>query len=111
MKHPKMSAAILLLILTIPVLSHSQTTQPSERAAVEDLIQIYFDGWATGDTTKLGRAMHSSCHLKFYREGRFTILDRATYLSLFKLHPRSKDLVTQIVGLDLTGNTGRAKAE
>jgi glucose/arabinose dehydrogenase len=79
--------------------------------AVEDLIQIYFDGWATGDTTKLARAMHASCQLKFFRDGQFAMMDRAKYLSLHKLHPRNKDLITQIVDLDITGNTGSAKVE
>jgi glucose/arabinose dehydrogenase len=79
--------------------------------AVEDLIQIYFEGWATGDTTKLGRAMHYSCHLKFFRDGKFTMMDRAKYLGLHQLHPRNKDLITQIVDLDITGNTASAKAE
>ncbi|HEY5745908.1 MAG TPA: PQQ-dependent sugar dehydrogenase [Chryseolinea sp.] len=78
---------------------------------VEGLIQIYFDGWATGDTAKLGRAMHSSCQLKFFRDGQFAMMDRVKYLSLHQLHPRNKDLITQIVDLDITGNTGSAKAE
>jgi glucose/arabinose dehydrogenase len=111
MKYSKMLAAFIVLMTSCSVLSHSQTAQPSERMAVEDLIQIYFDGWATGDTTKLGRAMHYSCHLKFFRDGKFTVMDRAKYLSLYQLHPRNKDLVTQIVSLDITGNTGSAKAE
>ena len=79
--------------------------------AVEGVIQTYFDGWATGDTTKLSRAMHASCQLKFFRDGKFTIMDRAKYLSLYQLHARNKDLVTQIVDLDVTGNTGSAKVE
>ncbi len=111
MKYSKMSAAIILIIISCSVLSYSQTAQPSERIAVEGLIQIYFEGWATGDTTKLGRAMHYSCQLKFFRDGKFTMMDRAKYLSLHQLHPRNKDLITQIVDLDITGNTGSAKAE
>ncbi len=38
-------------------------------------------------------------------------MDRRKYLSLHQLHPRNKDLVTQIVALDLTGNAGSAKVE
>jgi aldose sugar dehydrogenase len=111
MKHSKIPAWIILLWVSCSVISYSQTPQPSERMAVENLIQTYFDGWATGDTTKLGMAMHHSCQLKFFREGSFATMDRAKYLSLHKLHARNKDLVTQIVGLDITGNTGSAKAE
>jgi glucose/arabinose dehydrogenase len=111
MKYAKLSAAIILLMVSSSMLTYSQTAQPSERMAAESLIHIYFDGWATGDTTKLGRAMHHSCKLKFLRDGQFTMMDRAKYLSLHQLHPRNKNLVTQIVGLDITGNTGSAKAE
>ncbi|AYB35687.1 PQQ-dependent sugar dehydrogenase [Chryseolinea soli] len=98
-------------MVSCSVLSYSQTAQPSERMVAEGLIQIYFDGWATGDTAKLGRAMHYSCQLKFFRDGKFTVMDRAKYLSLYRLHPRNKDLITQIVALDITGNTGSAKTE
>ncbi|MEJ1238342.1 PQQ-dependent sugar dehydrogenase [Chryseolinea sp. T2] len=87
------------------------TLTASDRSAVGELIQAYFDGWATGDTARLGRAMHATCHLKYFRDGAFTMMDRAKYLSLQKLHARNKDLVTQIVALDITGNTGSAKAE
>jgi len=111
MRYLKISTAIILLMVSCSVLSYSQIAQAPERRAVEDLIQIYFDGWATGDTTKLGRTMHSSCHLKIFRDGRFTVMDRSKYLSLHQLHPRNKDLVTQIVNLDITGNTGSAKTE
>jgi len=93
------------------VLSYGQTALPSERMAVEDLIQIYFEGWATGDTAKLSRAMHASCQLKFFRDGKFAAMDRAKYLSLHQAHSRNKDLVTQLVALDITGNAGSAKAE
>jgi len=111
MKYSKKSVAITLLLVGCGVLSYSQIPQTSERMAAEGLIHIYFDGWATGDTAKLGRAMHYSCQLKFFRDGKFTMMDRAKYLSLHRLHSRNKDLITQIVDLDITGNTGSAKAE
>jgi glucose/arabinose dehydrogenase len=110
MHYSKMLAAIMLM-MSSRFLSYSQTIQPSETIAVENLIQIYFDGWATGDTTKLGRAMHHSCQLKIFRDGKFTQMDRKKYLSLSRLHPRNRELVTQVVALDITGNTGSAKAE
>lgn len=33
---------------------------PDERQLIEKTIGLYFDGWATGDTAKLGKAMHAS---------------------------------------------------
>ena len=57
----KVIVSAILYTLFIPALSQSNST---ERELIENTIQLYFDGWATGDTTKLGKAMHASCHLK-----------------------------------------------
>lgn len=78
---------------------------------IENTIQLYFDGWATGDTVKLGKAMHASCHLKNYSNGKFTLFTRSQYLNLFKPHERPKNLATRIVALDITNNMGSAKVE
>ncbi|RAW02149.1 PQQ-dependent sugar dehydrogenase [Pseudochryseolinea flava] len=90
---------------------HSQSLPVSERMAIESVIHLYFDGWATGDTAKLAKAMHSTCELKFFREGKFTSMARAAYLNLHKVHVRNKDLITHIVNLDVTGNVGSSKVE
>ncbi|HKO81967.1 MAG TPA: PQQ-dependent sugar dehydrogenase [Chitinophagaceae bacterium] len=84
---------------------------PAERQLIENTIQLYFDGWATGDTTKLGKAMHSSCHLKNFGDGKFSQFTRNEYLSLFKPHERPKNLSTRIVAVDITNNMGSAKVE
>ena len=110
MKHIKKAATVLLFI-SGSISLFGQTENPSERMQVENMIQLYLDGWATGDTTKLGKAMHYSCRLKNYRDGQFIIFDRAKYLSLYKPHPRNKDLVTQIVQLDIAASIGSAKVE
>lgn len=83
----------------------------TERQQIEDVLQLYFDGWATGDTTKLGRAMHASCHLKNYANGKFTLFTRNEYLRLFKPRERAKGLETRIVSIDITNNMGSAKVE
>ena len=88
----------------------SQNT-PTERQLIENTIQLYFDGWATGDTVKLGKAMHASCYLKNYGDGKFTQFSRNHYLSLFKPHERPKNLSTRIVAMDITNNMGSAKVE
>jgi hypothetical protein len=74
-------------------------------------IQLYFDGWATGDTTKIGKAMHGTCHLKFFRDGLFTDMTRAEYLGRFKPRLRPDGLTTRIVALDMTDNIASAKTE
>jgi glucose/arabinose dehydrogenase len=105
-----MKGTTLLLSLLAAFQAFCQNT-PTERQLIENTIQLYFDGWATGDTTKLGKAMHASCHLKNYRDGKFTSFSRSQYLGLFKPHARPKNLHTQIVALDITNNMGSAKVE
>src|SRR6187549_2680560 len=106
-----MKNVILSLILSA-IVTHAFSQQPqSERQLIENTIQLYFDGWATGDTTKVGKAMHASCHLKNYGNGKFTEFTRNQYLSLFKPHERPKGLNTRIVSVDITNNMGSAKVE
>lgn len=83
----------------------------TEKQLIENTIGLYFDGWATGDTVKVGKAMHASCHLKNYREGKFTEYTRNQYLALFKPHSRPRNLETRIVSIDITNNMGSAKVE
>lgn len=104
----KMIALLLSLSFCFP--AFCQDT-PTERQLIEKTIGLYFDGWATGDTAMLGKAMHASCHLKNYRDGKFTVFTRNQYLGLFKPHPRPQNLQTRIVSLDITNNMGSAKVE
>ncbi len=89
----------------------AQQGNASELQQIETTVNWYFDGWATGDSTKVGRAMHSTCHLKFFRDGKFSDITRADYLSRFKLHARPDSLITRIASIDLTGNIASVKAE
>jgi len=102
--------ALLLSSFFFCLMAFCQDT-PHERQLIEKTINLYFDGWATGDTTKVGRAMHASCHLKNYSDGKFIQYTRSQYLALFKPHPRPKNLQTRIVRLDITNNMGSAKVE
>lgn len=105
------TAFIAVAALLIHTAAKSQVDLAAEKESVTKTIQLYFDGWATGDSIKVGKAMHSTCHLKFFRDGKFTDIDRATYLSRFKLRERDKDLITQIAQLDITENIASAKTE
>jgi aldose sugar dehydrogenase len=103
---------VLIVSLVISGIALSVTAQnSSDRQLAEEVIQTYFDGWATGDTTKLGRAMHHSCHLKNFRQGKFIDMSRSQYLSVFKLRQRPAGLITRIVSLDITSGIGGAKTE
>jgi aldose sugar dehydrogenase len=108
-----MKKILFFFSLFFPLFSaFSQNENPStERQLIEKTIELYFDGWATGDSTKLGQAMHASCHLKLFRDGKFTEFSRSQYLNLFKPHERSKNLSTRIISIDITNNMGCAKVE
>ena len=106
-----MKKVVLLVCLTAGFFSAFSQNNPTERQLIENTIQLYFDGWATGDSTKLGKAMHASCHLKNYSNGKFTLFSRAQYLSLFKPHERFPTVSTRIVSIDITNNMGSAKVE
>ncbi len=102
----------LLLPLLIGLAAARLQAQTEEKTQIETLIKdLYFEGWMTGDTTKIGKAMHPTCHLKFFRDNAFNDISRADYLSRFK--PRVKETGTEgrIVSLDVTGNIASAKCE
>lgn len=79
--------------------------------AIEKVIQYYFDGWLTGDTTLVGKAMHSSCNLKFVRDGKVERRDRTNYLSGFKPRPRLENAAGRILSIDITRTAAEAKIE
>lgn len=107
-----MKKQLLVFLLLLSFVSSSKAQQqPSDFQQIETTIGWYFDGWGTGDTTKLGRAMHSTCHLKSFREGKFNDIPRADYLSRFKPRAKPDSLVTRIVSIDITGNIAAAKTE
>ncbi|MBL7807243.1 MAG: nuclear transport factor 2 family protein [Saprospiraceae bacterium] len=86
--------------------------QTDDRTLIEMMIKdFYFEGWMTGDTARVGHAMHPTCHLKYYRDSTFSDISRADYLSKFK--PRVKEAGTEgrIISLDVTGNIASAKCE
>lgn len=98
----------LWLLMTATNL-HAQT---DDKTQIETLITgLYFEGWMTGDTAKIGKAMHATCHLKYFRDNTFADVSRADYLSRFK--PRAKEAGTEgrILSLDVTGNIASAKCE
>ena len=106
-----MKHLLLSLLLTCCAWFDAQA-QTDDRALIETMIEdFYFEGWMTGDTAKVGRAMHSTCHLKYFRDNTFNDISRADYLSKFK--PRAKEAGTEgrIISLDVTGNIASSKCE
>lgn len=82
-----------------------------EQQAITETIETYFEGWMTGDTSKLGRAMHATCQLKNIKDGEVIIFDRAKYLSFFKPRPRRVNSGGKIIHIYVTGDIGSAKCE
>lgn len=109
-KHIMKKLLVLIIFSSVFFPAYPQS-EPTDRELIEETIQLYFDGWATGDTNKVGKVMHASCRLKNYRDGQFIEYSRNQYLSFFKPHERPKDLATRIVALDITNNMGSAKVE
>jgi len=82
-----------------------------ERKLIENTIEMYFEGWMTGDTTKIGKAMHATCHLKNIKDEEVLVFDRSTYLGFFKPRPRRENSGGRVVKVDITGNIASAKCE
>lgn len=103
--------SLLLIALLGPREVRAQSSPSDERRAVERTIQMYFDGWAVGDSALLGRAMHSSTHLKRSLEGKFVDMTREQYVGGMRLHPRNPTLATRIVYIDIVGPIAQARTE
>jgi hypothetical protein len=101
----------ILLLASILGLNFGGFAQTTEKALIEASIQQYFEGWMTGDSTKLGKVMHSSCKLKFFRDNKFTEVNRTDYLSRFKLRAKDTGTEGRIKMIDITGNIASAKCE
>jgi aldose sugar dehydrogenase len=82
-----------------------------DKKLIETTINTFMDGWAVGDSTKAGKALHPAWQIKFFREDKFTVINRADYLSGFKPKERYKDLKTNILSVEITGNIAMAKTE
>jgi aldose sugar dehydrogenase len=100
-----------IIIMLIAALPFGAKAQQTEFQQIEKTIGWYFEGWGIGDTTLVGKAMHSTCHLKFYRDGKFTDISRNDYLARFKPQKKPDSLIIRIVSLDITENTAAAKTE
>lgn len=49
-----MKKLLLLTALSVALIPAYSQNAATERQMIENVIQLYFDGWATGDTVKLG---------------------------------------------------------
>ncbi len=106
------SIFIPLLTLTSSILTgQHEIVQIDEKARITNTIETYFEGWMTGDTSKLGEAMHATCQLKNVKENKVLVFDRATYLGFFEPRQRRENCSGRIIEIDVTSNIASAKCE
>ncbi|HLK97462.1 MAG TPA: nuclear transport factor 2 family protein [Hymenobacter sp.] len=108
----RLVAAATSLFITLPFTAHAQAPPPAatEEALIRATVDTYFDGWATGDTTKVSAAMHASCHLKLVNKGEFRDINKQAYLSGFKPRPQG-DTQARILTLHQTGHAASVAAQ
>lgn len=100
------------IIIGFLLISTSKLTaqdQKEDHQAIEGVIQNYFDGWLTGDTTLIGKAMHSTCNLKYVKDGVLVRRSRSEYLGFFSPRPRLEGAEGRILDIDITNTAAEAK--
>lgn len=114
MNYSFLSILFILSIISSSVRAQNagdNNSEAQDKMAIEGVIQNYFDGWLTGDTTLVGSAMHGSCYLKFIRDGVVSKRNRTQYLSGFKPRPRLANSEGRILSIDVTRTAAAAKVE
>lgn len=112
-----MKKTVIYLFALFVLFNACSTTQKvtpeiqAEKILITQTIDNYFEGWMTGDTTLLGKAMHATCKLKNVKDEKVLVFDRAKYLSFFKPRPRRENAGGRIVSINVTNNIAAAKCE
>lgn len=103
---------LFALLVLLNACSTTQKITPqiqAEKVLINQTIDMYFEGWMTGDTTLLGKAMHSTCQLKNVKDEKVLVFDRAKYLSFFSPRPRRENAGGKVLQIDVTRNVAAAK--
>lgn len=80
----------------------------SDVAAIEKVLQVYFDGLHEGDTKKLGEAFHPASHLySAAPDGKAADMPRADWFKMVEGRPSAKSKgsvrADRIVSIDFSG--------
>jgi len=62
----------------------------NNRATVDQVIQLYFDGLYEGDADKLGEAFHPSADLRWLEKGELQVLTVPDWLDRVRKRPSAK---------------------
>ena len=105
--------ALFAFIISTSALNAQESLhdEAMDKEYIKQTIHNYFEGWMTGDTVKLGKAMHKTCHLKFVRDNEVAVITRKDYLSRFKPKPKSENTTGRIIQMDVTRTAASAKCE
>ena len=108
MKH---TLLVLLLTLVVPALP-SEPSDP-DIEGIQQAVQHYLDGHATGDPAVMTRAFHGSARLQFIRNGQYSTRTLEAYLGGMGGSPADDeaDRRRRVVSVDYTGDTGVARLE
>ena len=108
MKH---TLLVLLLTLVAPALPSKPSDPDIE--GIQQAVQHYLDGHATGDPAVMTRAFHESARLQFIRNGQYSMRTLEAYLGGMGGSPAEDeaDRRRRVVSVDYTGDTGVAKLE
>lgn len=63
---------------------------PNNRATVDDVIQLYFDGLYEGNADKLGEAFHPTADLRWLEKGELQVLTVPDWLDRVRKRPSAK---------------------
>lgn len=89
--------------------SRTSTSVVSDRAAIEVMVQTYFDGLYEGDADKLAQAFHPTSALTGIIDGKLVVMMRDQWLEMVRSRPsaKSRGLAREdaILTIDLSGPT------
>lgn len=112
MKRKAIQLSLILFLGAVSVQAQTDSfDEGKDKEAIRKKIDGYFEGWMTGDTTKIGNSMHTTCKLKNIKDGKVVVFDRATYLGFFKPRARRVNSEGRIVDIDITGDIAAAKCQ
>ena len=108
-----MKRALLVLLLTLVVPALPSEPSDPDIEGIQQAVQYYLDGHATGDPAVMTRAFHESARLQFIRNGQYSTRTLEAYLGGMGGSPAEDeaDRRRRVVSVDYTGDTGVAKLE
>jgi Putative lumazine-binding len=108
-----MKKMLLVTGLSLLFLHAAAQTQnaPGDWQLVQNALNLYIDGQATGDSAKVAQSFHDSWQLKGFRDSSFFEVSKAQYVVGYKKHEKYPTWNGRIVFIDITNNIACAKVE